>query len=280
MKYFDKLKSLFEKAIYELEYKNIFNKSRKFSEIEYFEAYLHFINNSIHYSRYEYIKNGKVIKGKYINEKVNKWTKYGIFKKMYQYVLYEYKKVNKHTKHLYIDGHIITNKYANQHVGRCVYYKSKYAYNLQSIVDDNGIPFGIFIDKANKDELNMLIPTFNNSYLDDATKYINSKKYKRYFICDAGYDSKKNEQFLKSKGYIPLIWRNFRNTKNKEIIKQKKLNKYQTKHYKTRHIIENSFSWIETKIPRLSKIYDKKIQNYVSLVYMSIMDLIFTKICV
>ena len=107
------------------------------------------------------------------------------------------------------------------------------------------------------------------------------KKYRRYFIADAGQDlscdTNEIRDFLSGKGYEPLIWANKRNTKNKEKLKAKKLNKKQIKHYKTRHIIENSYSWMETKIPRLSKIYDKKVQNYMNMVYLANIDIILSR---
>ena len=107
-----------------------------------------------------------------------------------------------------------------------------------------------------------------------------SKKYRRYFIADAGYDTKTNREYILSKGYKPLIWANKRNTKNKDKLKAQKLNKKDIKHYKTRHIIENSYSWMETKIPRLAKIYDKKISNYMNMVYVANIDIILSRKCV
>ena len=143
---------------------------------------------------------------------------------------------------------------------------------------NSGITFGLNAYGANDNESKLLIPTFNKSYVDDANKYINSKKYVRYFTADAGYDNIDNDNFLSSKGYIPLIWRNKRNS-SEEIFKKKKMNKNQSNHYKKRHIIENSYSWLETKITRLSKIYDKFVGNYINMVYMAIIDMIICREC-
>lgn len=280
MKQIEKCKELFIEALRELKYNNINNESRKLSEVDYFEAYLEFLNNSIHYSRFSYSIKGKVISGKYLNEKVNKWARAGLINKIYEYVIKSYKSDNTPTKCLYIDGHIVTNRYGVGNVGRCVYYKSKNGYNIQSIVDDKGVSLGVFIKGANENEGNMLTDTVNASALDDANKYKNSKRYNQYFIADAGYDYDINREFLSSKGFTPLIWANKRNTKDSEKLKKKKLTKNQKKHYKTRHIIENSFSWMETKIPRLSKIYDKYISNYLNTVYISIIDIILSRKCV
>ena len=48
-----------------------------------------------------------------------------------------------------------------------------------------------------------------------------SNKHLKYFSCDAGYDSVKNREYLKNKGYTDLIWFNLRNTLNKKLIKKK-----------------------------------------------------------
>jgi hypothetical protein len=54
--------------------------NRKHHEHLYFEAYLTFLNNSTYLNRFTYNVNlYDKIKGKYLNEKNNKWNKFGIF---------------------------------------------------------------------------------------------------------------------------------------------------------------------------------------------------------
>ena len=72
MIHFDECKNLFMRAINDLNYKNVANETRKIDEVDYFDAYLHFINNSIHYSRFNYLVGAILITGKYLNQKVNK----------------------------------------------------------------------------------------------------------------------------------------------------------------------------------------------------------------
>jgi hypothetical protein len=78
MKYIDKIRDLFKSA---LKKSGLIcsNKNRILTEIDYFDAYLDFIDNSVHYSRYSIIIKGHKIKGKYLNEKVNRWSEYGIY---------------------------------------------------------------------------------------------------------------------------------------------------------------------------------------------------------
>jgi len=99
MKYFEKLKELFNIVIKKSNIK-FFNKFRKldessYFESSYFEAYLHFLHNSVYYNRFSITINKHKIKGKYLNEKVNKWKNYGIFDKMFKLILDDYKKVYK-----------------------------------------------------------------------------------------------------------------------------------------------------------------------------------------
>ena len=90
-----------------------------------------------------------MIKGKYLNQKVNNWRRYGIFDQMYKSTLELYKKKNK-SKIYHIDGKIITNRYCSQsnNLGRNTRYKSKKSICLQTVTDDRGIPLGQCILKG------------------------------------------------------------------------------------------------------------------------------------
>ena len=271
---------LFNQASTELNYKTYSLISRKLSESDYFLAYLNFIHNSFHYCRYSMIVsnnmtiNNVLIKGKYLNEKVNKWARVGIFSKMYDICRTKYKKISDKSKHFYIDGHVTTNKYGHvKQLGRCIQYKSKYGLNLQFIDDDNGIASGMSIHKGSESENRLLVDCLNNSGIH------NTRKGKKYQIADAGYDSKLNHDHIRSKGYTPIIWKNRRNIKDEEKLKKLKLTKKEKKEYKKRHIVENSFSWIKTKVPRLEKIYDSYINNYLNMVYLAVSSLILSKVC-
>ena len=114
---------------------------------------------------------------------------------------------------------------------------------------------------------------------------IKIKQAQKYFIADAGYNSKNNMEYLENKGYVPIIWYNKRNTKNKKIIEQNKIKGNKLKKYKTRYKAEIFFSQlflrnrrrIDTKIPRLAKIYDSNIENFINSIYLSIIDIAFGK---
>lgn len=271
---------IFEKCISDIKYVHS-KQNRILKETEYFSAYIDFINNSIHYSRYTTVINGHIIKGKYLNEKVNKWNKSGIFKLMFKRILDIYN--SQHKSNIYhIDGKIVTNKYCDEHdkLGRNVKYKSKNSINVQSITDNYGISQGFYILKGSESEVNKMTSVIDKIYIPNYNYLNKSNRHKKYFTGDAGYNSLNNNKFLIKKGYTPIIWYNKRNVKNPDIIKEHKLKRHQKEKYKNRHIIENSFSWIETNIPRLSKLYDKKITGYMNMLYTTSINLMLNRICV
>jgi hypothetical protein len=196
-------------------------------------------------------------------------------------ILDDYKKMFKSTIS-HIDGKIITNKYCQEKInlGRNIKYKSKNSINLQSITDNFGIPLGFSVLKGSDSEISNMINVLKEINIEDYNHLKKSNKHKKYFTGDAGYDSSVNCSYLNNIGYTSLIWYNKRKTKNKNIIKKRKLTGHKKEKYKNRHIVENYFSWMDIKIPRLVRIYDKKIKNYMNMVYMATTDLIIGRMCI
>ena len=281
MKYIESLKKLFLESIKETKLKECENKFRKHKEVDYFEAYIQFLNNSTHYSRFFTTINKKNINGKYLNEKVNTWKNNNVIDVMYKLILKKYKKYYS-SKCYYIDGKIITNKYGCNplKLGRNIKYKSKNSINVQALTDAKGICLGIFSLKGSDSEVSNMIDVLNNMGIDDCNKYKKSNRHKKYFIADAGYDSKGNLEYLRKKGYVPIIWHNKRKTKNIDVINKRKIKGHLMEKYKTRHKAENFFAWIDNKIPRLARIYDKDIKNYLNMMYVGMIDLIIGRMCV
>ncbi len=209
MKYASQLKILFTETVANSGLK-CSKLNRKLAEDDYFEAYLRFIDNSIHYARFNTIINNCTINGKYLNEKVNNWVKYGIFKKMYENILNKYKTHVK-TKMYHIDGKVIVNKCCDQKelLGRNTKYKSKNSINLQTVTDEFGIPIGFSILSGSASEIGNMVKVLNDIDIEDANHTKKSNKHKKYFTADAGYN---NRNFLQSKGDVVLIWFNKRNT--------------------------------------------------------------------
>ena len=183
MKHYSQLRKIFIDTLKKSNLK-CSNLNRELDESDYFDAYLQFLNNSIHFSRFQTIIKGHLIKGKYLNQKVNNWRRYGLFDQMYSYTLQLYKKKNK-SKIYHIDGKIITNRYCSQSnkLGRNTLgdalaislnrvqgntrYKSKKSINLQTVTDDQGVPLGQIILKGSDSEMGMMIDVLNKIGLED-----------------------------------------------------------------------------------------------------------------
>jgi len=101
----------------------------------------------------------------------------------------------------------------------------------------------------------------NKIPIDLKTKKLSTNnRFKQYLLADAGYCSKNNRAFLRSKGYTPLIVYNKRNEQDDEIIKANKFSKNQSKKYKKRFRIEAFFSWIKN-YPIINQNYQKTIKS-------------------
>jgi hypothetical protein len=104
----------------------------------------------------------------------------------------------------------------------------------------------------------------------------NNNKHKRYFMGDAGYDSKNTRKRLIDMGITPLIWSNMGNTKDKNKIKNKKMTKKQIVIYKKRMTVEHVFSWL-FKNRRLSKHYDKNDSTYMAFFFMGALKILLKR---
>ena len=125
--------------------------------------------------------------------------------------------------------------------------------------------------KGSDSEISNMIKVLNEIDIENVSNLQKSNKHKKYFTGVAGcYRSTENREYLNNKGYTDLIWFNKRNTRDVNIIKKRKLTGHKKNKYKKRHIVENYFSWIDNKIPRLVRIYDKKIENYLNMIYLAL----------
>ena len=118
-----------------------------------------------------------------------------------------------------------------------------------------------------------MINVLDKINIKDVNYLTKSNKHRKYFTGDAGYDSNSNRAYLNNKGYTDIIWSNKRNTKDKDILKKRKIKGNHKDKYKKRNIVssplvvENYFSWMDIKIPRLVRLYDKKIKSYLSMIH-------------
>jgi transposase len=144
----------------------------------------------------------------------------------------------------------------NRYNGRKKYF------NVSVITDSYGVPLEKSISSSKEHDSKTLIRNVNN-LPNELNTLRNSKinRYKQYFLGNAGYDTKKNKQFLIDKGYKPIIRYNRKNTKDKNIIANNELIGVNKLIYKNRQMVESFFAWIKN-YPVINQNYQKTITSY------------------
>lgn len=134
--------------------------------------------------------------------------------------------------------------------------------NATIISDSYGVPLEESISSSKEHDSKTLIRNVNKlpPHLN-TLKNSKINRYRQYFLADAGYDTKKNKQFLRNKGYIPIIRYNKKNTKNETIIAANELKGVEKKIYKNRRTIESSFAWLKN-YPVINQNYQKTVSSY------------------
>ena len=206
----------------------------------------------------------------------NKFCKFDVFKNVYLDLLSLYFKSNKSEKLKYIsiDSSIIKNEYASDcNFG---YNKKKRCSKLSIIVDSFGIPLSALLVKGSNSDQTILFDNFKDLFVNISYNS-NNNKHKRYLLADTGYDSEKIRNMVNNFKIHSIIPANKRNTKNKELLKKKKLSGAHRKIYRKRMIVENCFSWI-FKNRRLNRRYDKNITSYLAFLFMGFIKIIIKRI--
>ena len=257
--------------------------SRKATEEEYFIAYLHFSSNCCYYSKFKYYneRTNSYIKGKTLNNKINKWNRLGIFENIFNNTsnIYCDSRDRSELKYLSEDTLFIPNRMCNKNeVGRCVYYKSKNGFKIDSIVDASGAPLDISIASGNKNDATIAInriPIIANKI--NTEKYKDSQKYKTIILGDAIYDNENLKQTIKDNNMDSIMAPNKRNTKDPEKIKNKNLSYKHKQKLKKRHIVENFFSWLTQHSPRFYRVFTRNAFNFLNEVYIYATKILLAK---
>lgn len=278
-----------------------YSPNRKYDNKYYFICLLDIINCGYNWSKYrgtlEY-----PISGKYLNSIHNKFVKNGIYEKINEEILKKYLSKGKEQKlkYQYIDSTFVANKNCsiknnnhllskkakeknekirkhnndnitdkkkeetfvdfNRYNGRKNYIK------ISRITDSKGVPLSNSIISSKQHDCISIEETVNNIPINlNTLQNSKSNRFKQTIIADAGYHSKKNIKYLKSKGYSSIIAYNKRNTKDKIKIAKNKLKDNDKKLYSKRFIIEASFSWSKRRA-LINQIYQKTIESYLGLV--------------
>ena len=249
-----------------------FNNLRKFDLKVILKEIIYFLKSGVSYKNYR----GDLSKSS-LNYYINLFSRKNIFVSNYWKLHEEYSKSNFYDKVKYLstDTTFIINKSSSlENVARNPYMKNKNCIKLSCLVDKEGIPLDLFVRTGNLNDSPMLRGHFETLKIDTKSKHLkNNNRYKPYFLADGIYNSTKNIIFLKEKGYIPILAPNKRNSHKEPTpltVEEKKI-------YKKRIIVENLFAKLK-QYKRINNLYDKNINTYISLVYLSLSLILFKKL--
>jgi hypothetical protein len=96
-----------------------------------------------------------------------------------------------------------------------------------------------------------------------------NKKYNRYFLADAGYDSKLIREKLERLGFKSIISKNKRNNKKKVI----KIVKRERNIYKKRLRVENIIKTIKDNRKMINR-YECKIENFMGFLHLALLKIL------
>lgn len=241
-------------------------KTQKYDLSVILSEIFYFCKSGISYNDYRGPINCKTL-----NWHINKLSNSNIFEEYYIHCLNRYFKSNKtgKLKYNYTDTCFIPNKNGVELTGRNKYYKSKKGTKISLLTDQNNITFSLAIKAGNKNDAEIIIDNLNNLYINtQANDLKNSNKHKQYLLADKGYDSYKVRNEVNSKGYIPIIDYNKRNTKDPKKIKY--LTKKEKKIYKKRSNIERLFSLLKGSNKRLIVRLEKKFITFKSIILIAL----------
>ena len=264
----------FEKYIIEI-VKNKYpqKRKRKYTFEYYLENFIYVLNDIVKWSSLHILdKKQKSYHWKSIYNEFNKWTKDNVFEQaFYKFINDKYFKISKVKKdkniNLFIDVTKIANSLGSEGIAINGEYKKKNVTHLTVICDQNKLPLSVSCLAINKTiyngrktsvhEIKSVQNTLNN--IDLSIKdYINLN-----LIGDRGYISQEKFKIMGRK--LNTITPKRKNQHIKNTHKEKKL-------LKNRHIIENLFATIKSN-NRLMLRKDKKLNNYLSFLYMNMLEI-------
>lgn len=128
--------------------------------------------------------------------------------------------------------------------------RSKLGSKRHILTDKDGIPLSTFITSANTHDVTVATNTIDNIVIK---RPLSKSKHKQNLCLDKAYHSKKVEQEIIKRGYIPHI----RHRREEKL--------FHRKHPARRWVVERTNSW-HNRFRKLFTRYEKKDENYFGLV--------------
>ena len=174
-------------------------KKQKYKLSTIIEEIIYFLNSGVSYNHYR-----GPINAKSLNNHVLFFAKNRIFETVYKQLFIKYisKKSYTKLKYQHIDTSFIINKNGKQLLGRNKLFKNKKCYKLSFIVDSNGIPLSIGINRGNEHDVKIGYSNLNNIF--EIVKNINPS-INPYILGDKIYDTIEFRELCRHYYYKPLI---------------------------------------------------------------------------
>ena len=204
-------------------------------------------------------RSSKTIPKSTLNDAYSKLITRGIIINTYIDLLNKYlkKSPNKKLKCIFTDTTCIVNKYGSEDA-KYFGHKKRVVTKVSFECLSDGIPIKVMIANGSSNDSKIFKSQLKQPYL---CNQLVVNKNKKYYIADSLYDGKENINLLISNNFIPLIKSNPKNTKDKKLLKKKKMSAIQFKIYKKRFNIEifngliKSFRRIQTRYDKNSNIF-------------------------
>ena len=197
-------------------------------------------------------------------KKFTEWSKEGVFKLAFN-ILHKILKRQKYLdeaeyKDLYIDSTMVRNVLGSNGVGVNHYDRGRKGSKVSVICTRSGIPIHMKITGSHVHDSKIMMEQIPEITI----KIVGSR-----LIGDKGYVSKVNKDVLVQKG-ITLIYPHKKNSQKTNTVLEKEL-------LKSRHIIENLFSWSRNN-RRLKLRYERNVSHFESFYYLGLIHIIMSKV--
>jgi len=203
-----------------------------------------------------------------------KLVKFKIFDSSYKSVIDRYlsKPNSKQFKlsTILTDTTLVQNKNGKDMIDYSYTNKKKKYTKISIITDRYGKPLNVECYSGNKYDSKILEDQISKMDKTSPIRNNHKKKAIRHLLADAGYDSNLLKEKIRKLGYIPLIAKNKRNTKKKEIIKRTVKEK---EIFKRRIKVEHTIKRLKDQ-KRVMIRYDSKIENYKGFVILAALMLL------
>lgn len=279
-KIYDKIEKTFDRYIINQVKKKLHHyRQHKYDDIYFIGMFKDMLNDVVKWKSLQKLseyKGKSEYHYKYLNAVFNKWTKNGIFKDAYIEMLNNEYFKSKHIKgsktiKLFIDCSFIYNMYGINSKATNPEYRKKKCTKISIISDENNNIISVDYDKTHPSkknnpsfchDLNMVQQNLDNMFIKLPKNRITK-------LCgDKGYISKRIFK-LNNKKKIKIITQKRKNQKDKN-------SKSNCNILKKRRLVEISLSFVK-KYNRIVVRKDKSIENYMSFLYLALIDFFFKR---